>query len=1430
MMSSNTPLQHPTNPTMPSVSPDVIRETLSPDDLVGAIYEPVIARGLVGTPLMKTFSNKRTYPGTVISYDVCVANEGAILHLVQWDDPDQPASQNQEHITFSQLLEYHRLRCVHLTASNSTPTPTPIQLRSHQADNPVPSAELTHYLTTTSTPHAPPPHPQFPVSLGVPDHISSSTLLITCPSGSSRYKVVTRQLEHDSTITWHLQTLSDPPTSLHLTNSSFMEVYHLNKSHLCNPPRQSSASTTFNPIANYSPLTDSPSRWTSEHPLCNLLVRVKALPLQVRPPGPSRQTPSTRAEEHSCYVEAVSLPTSLNSTHTLWLRSLHRQDIGFVCLDHTTVINNGTFRFHSAKAINRRFPTIPTPSFHPDPLAPPDLSLPHHQHLRSQLLAFATTLPNTPDQLFGSGYLTTDKPVPHHLRPLYRRAYLHVTSLFDSDEISAIKLLLTLDGMLLAPYGPEVGFGSTLRNRLNLFFAGDLLTLANTTITRRSRAASTPSPPSEATVDSRQAAIAERILTRTGSVRRAAKKLRESPLTQPPSTSSLHASFRDLCPQPGDPVPNPPLCDALLQPQPRSYPPLTDPDISDAAPAQFGFDDFSASVLSHDTGSSPGLSGLSFSTLRTLFSIDDALGQHLAAILNTILSGKTNPITRRLLTAGRAVLIPKSNGGVRPIVVGECIIRLVAHMALKNVTTEMHSHFLPHQLGCGIPSGADAATALIQATLDAHPEWVAISLDVRNAFNTFDRNTTWEPVRAITPSLFPLFAYLYGAPSDQIFTDTDNTIRTIPSTMGSRQGCVLGTFAYAIALQPTLQTINRHHLATRQAFAISYVDDAVIVAPPQEAINVMRLYSRLISMQTLSTLRIDKCHAFSPTHSEHTMHTHFNLPQECSSSTEGLNILGTAVTHSLDFSLAHVKASLEPVTISLSRLPLCSSLQVQFTLLQKSIIHLPMYRTRSTPLAHSPELRTLATTIDATTRAALQRICCPASPLTSTGWQLACFPQSLGGLGLHSVNSLADIAFIARYACVTPFIHTFFPQHTELMPSLPTLLDSPPPATTQSFNLVKLTLHCLSRALSTCPTLRATVSGLATDRPLRHLQQTLSLPIHTQALTSLTASLSERDRALVHSSAGDAHSFSTTPHLHSLTLTNSQFSIAAARRLLQPVYDPSLTPLLCPRCGNQMDPHGDHTLLCVRTGCAVRTRYWHDHVNRTIFHILRSHGERAELEVANLTGDPRLKNKRADILIRSTDLEAPDIICDVRTVVSTQPSILSHSSTTPGYAAARGQQIKQSDWMLAAAFARAGFEALVVEDGGRPGPGLKTLLERTISAHTSSSSERAAALISAWRLVGIANLRGVADCIRLNPAPAHPHRETSIPALYHNPAAIELPPPLFSKRPPPPVARPSSDPPPWVARSRRMPTAPAPGPDPVTAAPEPEPPPPAGVT
>ena len=183
---------------------------------------------------------------------------------------------------------------------------------------------------------------------------------------------------------------------------------------------------------------------------------------------------------------------------------------------------------------------------------------------------------------------------------------------------------------------------------------------------------------------------------------------------------------------------------------------------------------------------------------------------------------------------------------------------------------------------------------------------------------------------------------------------------------------------------------------------------------------------------------------------------------------------------------------------------------------------------------------------------------------------------------------------------------------------------------------------------------------------------------------------------------------------------------------------------------------------------------------------------------------PLHTHKRADIVIRSQSLETPDTLCDVRTVVCTQQSILPQSSRTPGAAAERGQQLKQRDWELAALFANCTFAPLVMEDGGRLGPSLHTTLSKAISATSSTRQEQNAARTNALRLLTITNLRGVADCIRLNPwpPPASPAHNT-LASFYRDPSDIELPSPLFpprrrvglhrSHRPPPWLHQPSAE-------------------------------------
>ena len=342
--------------------------------------------------------------------------------------------------------------------------------------------------------------------------------------------------------------------------------------------------------------------------------------------------------------------------------------------------------------------------------------------------------------------------------------------------------------------------------------------------------------------------------------------------------------------------------------------------------------------------------------------------------------------------------------------------------------------------------------------------------------------------------------------------------------------------------------------------------------------------------------------------------------------------------------------------------------------------------------------------------------------------------------------------------------------------------------------------HCFHRLSASLPSTDvAKLLTLPEDTPIHHIQKRLMAPAHEQAKAALVDNLSTRDRAHLLSSAGDPHTFSTTPCPASLLLTNSQFGIAASRRLLLPVYHSS-PYLTCPRCSQPMDSLGDHTLRCGRKGMAARTKHWHDKLVRALARNLRSLGLRVSVEVAALPSERLPSEKRADLVIYSADPSThPDIICDVRTCLPSLPNLVKSASFTPGHAAARGQQDKIKDWHLAAALCHCAFYPLAFEDGGRVGPYVTTLINGSISNASSNKSECAARQTLIWRDLSITNIRGVADTILKNPPP-EPDPD-SLTLLHRNSVLTDLPPPLFpnSRAPPlPPPPGPSVPRPTWL--------------------------------
>jgi len=120
----------------------------------------------------------------------------------------------------------------------------------------------------------------------------------------------------------------------------------------------------------------------------------------------------------------------------------------------------------------------------------------------------------------------------------------------------------------------------------------------------------------------------------------------------------------------------------------------------------------------------------------------------------------------------------------------------------------------------------------ITALLDVHPEWVDITADAKNAFNSFCRTKMRGPLLEHLPNLAALGRPMYGEASSAIFHE-DGVGRTeVKNSVGTRKGCSWGSFLYCLTIQPPLQQLADEFPGCA---ALAFADEVHIMGPPRRA-------------------------------------------------------------------------------------------------------------------------------------------------------------------------------------------------------------------------------------------------------------------------------------------------------------------------------------------------------------------------------------------------------------------------------------------------------------------------------------------------------------------------------------------------------------------------------------------------------------------
>ena len=127
--------------------------------------------------------------------------------------------------------------------------------------------------------------------------------------------------------------------------------------------------------------------------------------------------------------------------------------------------------------------------------------------------------------------------------------------------------------------------------------------------------------------------------------------------------------------------------------------------------------------------------------------LDDVFSRDvLIAALSFIAQGKLPDPINRLVSASRLIALPKDNGDVRPIAMGEAMRRLAAKALRQQKKLLFSSFFSPIQHGVATSGGSEMLVNHIRLLLEVNPKWVLIKSDIKNAFKSVRRSVILQEV------------------------------------------------------------------------------------------------------------------------------------------------------------------------------------------------------------------------------------------------------------------------------------------------------------------------------------------------------------------------------------------------------------------------------------------------------------------------------------------------------------------------------------------------------------------------------------------------------------------------------------------------------------------------------------------------------------
>ena len=215
-------------------------------------------------------------------------------------------------------------------------------------------------------------------------------------------------------------------------------------------------------------------------------------------------------------------------------------------------------------------------------------------------------------------------------------------------------------------------------------------------------------------------------------------------------------------------------------------------------------------------------------------------------------------IAVQMVRCGRMTALTKSDGGVRGIVSGDVLRRLVARTMAQQLGPGVKSATSPHQYAFSTRAGCECIAHVLQGLCDLNPLTTVTSIDGVSAYDLISRRAMLSGLSRVDGGSASLsfVRMFYGSPSEYLWEDKSGVTHSIPQGEGGEQGDAMMPLLFCLGQHEALQVAHRGLRAGEFLFA--FLDDIYMATTPDRVGPVSAMVQAALRQEAGISIHVGK--------------------------------------------------------------------------------------------------------------------------------------------------------------------------------------------------------------------------------------------------------------------------------------------------------------------------------------------------------------------------------------------------------------------------------------------------------------------------------------------------------------------------------------------------------------------------------------------